>query len=230
MLGHGHAIMGAAGFVAVAGPLHLVDTTMVGVPAVVTVGAGALVAAGAALLPDLDHRGATVSRALPPITTVLSMLIGAVSGGHRKGTHSLLAVAVVGVLAWAASLAAVTVDGEVFHPGIAVVSAVIASLGLKALRVGFTPVVSWGLAVGVGVLVWVSLSAGQVGWFPVAVMVGYAIHLVGDFLTTSGVPAFLPVTGRKVVFPILGNTGSFREHLLTLVCAVMLVFMLVTVH
>ena len=209
MMGHSHAITGAVAWVAItapaASPVHQGPWG---------VAAGALVCAGAALLSDLDHSGATISRALPPITNVLSAIIGAISGGHRKGTHSILGVAVFVALAWASALWTVTLNGTIYHPGPAIASVVLASLGLKAIGLGFNPALSWVLSLGAGAAVFFTLAPGDAGWFPVAVGVGVVAHIIGDILTTQGVPVLYPFSSVNVRVPILGNAGSMREHLL----------------
>jgi len=58
--------------------------------------AEALTALGAALIPDLDSRQSTLGRALPFLSGPLEYRFG-----HRTLTHSLLAQAILGSLAWA---------------------------------------------------------------------------------------------------------------------------------
>lgn len=58
--------------------------------------AEALMAAGAALLPDLDHRSGSVGRRVPWISGAIEYW-----AGHRTVTHSVLALSVVVALAWA---------------------------------------------------------------------------------------------------------------------------------
>lgn len=61
---------------------------------------GTVVAAGAAMLPDIDHRESHVARTLGPLSRGLACAIGWLAGGHRRGVHSLLGVAVVTLLAF----------------------------------------------------------------------------------------------------------------------------------
>jgi membrane-bound metal-dependent hydrolase YbcI (DUF457 family) len=74
---------------------------------------GVPVAASASLWPDLDHPGATASRWLGPVTWALSVRVERAFGGHRAGTHSLVAGAPLfgllgGLAALAVGLGAVT--------------------------------------------------------------------------------------------------------------------------
>ena len=59
---------------------------------------GAVVAAGAALLCDLDTPSSRLANTLGPITRTAARLIGRVFGGHRHGTHSIAFCALTGAL------------------------------------------------------------------------------------------------------------------------------------
>lgn len=65
---------------------------------------GALFTAGAALLPVADHHSATIASSLPPLSNIVGTGIGAISGGHRHGTHSLLGVIAFVAVAFVAGL------------------------------------------------------------------------------------------------------------------------------
>ena len=47
---------------------------------------------GYALAPDFDEPGATIAKKTGIIGSVLSPLVRAIAGGHRKGTHSVFTV------------------------------------------------------------------------------------------------------------------------------------------
>ena len=95
MLGHDHALSGALAFVAVA-PLLPVSGTQLAVAATLTAGAG--------ILPDLDEPGSTIARTFGFLTGAFAWIVHRLSGGHRKGTHSLLGVALMTIAAlWAGS-------------------------------------------------------------------------------------------------------------------------------
>ena len=88
-MGRTHGTSGAVAFLAAIPLLHQAGLSLTPL----TVPVAALAAAGAATLPDLDHPQATVSRSLGLVTVWLSRLVAWCTGGHRGGTHSLLAVA-----------------------------------------------------------------------------------------------------------------------------------------
>ena len=85
MLARDHALSGALTFTAVAPVLHVTGAGLL---------AGAVFTAGAATLPDIDEPGSTISRTLGFFTEAVSWVVHKVSGGHRKGTHSILGLTV----------------------------------------------------------------------------------------------------------------------------------------
>ena len=125
MMGYGHAAMGAAGFLALTSSSSL--ALGIAPQPLPVVAAGALLTAGAALLPDLDHHDGTIARSVPAVrilgvtlvpspTQAMAARIERASGGHRHLTHSLVGIgaataAAAGLTllhlpaAWAAALA-----------------------------------------------------------------------------------------------------------------------------
>jgi membrane-bound metal-dependent hydrolase YbcI (DUF457 family) len=88
MMAFSHAPSGAAVWL----PLAAAS----GVPAGTNL-ACAAVAAVAALLPDLDHPSAFLARAIPG-GGVLARVVAGVTGGHRRGTHTIVAALIVGMV------------------------------------------------------------------------------------------------------------------------------------
>jgi hypothetical protein len=98
MLGQTHALSAAGAFLALSFPVsHYVHHLTPLTAAIST-----LVAAGAGLLPDLDHPSASPARAFGPISQGAARFVAHVSGGHRHATHSFLGLTVAGGLAVAA--------------------------------------------------------------------------------------------------------------------------------
>lgn len=103
MLGRSHLTHGVAVGAWLASAL-----TYTGAAPDTALGCGA-VCAGAALLPDIDHHSARITRAWGPIGAILSWLARVVGGGrHRGWTHSVFGAAVFGAITAVAVLA---------HPG-----------------------------------------------------------------------------------------------------------------
>ncbi|GFM95765.1 hypothetical protein Sfulv_05760 [Streptomyces fulvorobeus] len=117
MMGPAHSLSGAAAWLGVGAAAAAAGRPMPWPVLVV----GALICAGAALAPDLDHKSATISRAFGPISKglcgITEKLSCAVykatrgpgdprrSGGHRTLTHTWLWAVLIGA---GASAAAVT--------------------------------------------------------------------------------------------------------------------------
>lgn len=205
-MGHSHAVSGALAW-CVAGPLlasrGLVDLD----PSVYAT--GALITAGAALLPDLDHPDATIAHSLGPLTQGVAVGVAAATGGHRKGTHTLLAAAAVWFAMWALAVYA-------GMPGQLAVTFLLAALALKALHLAPTGGLwSWAaIALQSAAVTGVVYLFGPTSWawLPWAVTLGYITHLVGDSLAGSaGVPWLLPLTRRRFAVPLLPSTGGLLE-------------------
>ncbi|WP_242892535.1 metal-dependent hydrolase [Actinomadura litoris] len=94
-MGKTHALSGAMAFGVAAIPAaQLVHLTL---PELLL---GTVVTAGAAMLPDIDHRESHVARTLGPLSRGLACGVAWLAGGHRRGVHSLVGVAVVALLAF----------------------------------------------------------------------------------------------------------------------------------
>jgi membrane-bound metal-dependent hydrolase YbcI (DUF457 family) len=207
MMGHTHVLSGAVAFLAVAGPLseHVLPLG----PAAVAV--GTLVAAGAAMLPDLDHHNGTIANAFGPISRLLCRLVAALSGGHRHGTHSLIGAAVFTGLAlyagrdrWAFTVAlwlcmGLAVrglwrrpknrpNGRFDYRDIA---------GLVHAAVAFLAAYQ------------IAHSSIDLTVVPWAIAIGYLTHLTGDSLTEQGVPWLGPAPHRYRIASI--DTGKAVE-------------------
>ncbi|MCA0146365.1 metal-dependent hydrolase [Blastococcus sp. LR1] len=198
MLGHTHALSGLA----------VGAATLPWAPVHGAVAQGAWIAAvgGFAMLPDLDHRGSTVSDMWGPVTDVPSGGIGAITGGHRWGTHdAILAPLAFGALAVLAA--------ETFWSSLLVLALAI-GLALHALHFVIPGraettilgnlVLSWGGA-------WLLLThMPNPAWLPYAVAAGVLTHILGDALTTAGVPVpviWLLNRGRITLSPLRTGTG-----------------------
>lgn len=214
MLGMQHATCGLLAGVGVAALIPSAPWPLRGL-VVVTAG-------GAALLPDLDHPGATAAKSLGPVTKVIAWAVDRVAvtvyhatrgpgdsptrrGGHRLLTHTvpacLLAGALVGLL------------GVLSPVALAVVCGLLAGLlALGTKQAGVT------LAVTCAGVAWWLLERYP-GWswaVPVAVTVGCLVHLAGDAVTPSGVPLLWPLAvrgerWRMVSTPVTFDAGGAAE-------------------
>jgi membrane-bound metal-dependent hydrolase YbcI (DUF457 family) len=142
------------------------------------------VVAGSAILPDLDHRQATVTRMWGPISYVMHVAVSWAGRGHRGGAHDpLIAPLAFGLLAWLAAL----------HPiGAGIMVAIAAGLAVRACefvipcRTAESAIVNIALSASAGCLA--VMHAVTFGWLPFAVGLGVLVHIAGDAVTRSGVP------------------------------------------
>lgn len=250
-MGSHHAACGAAAWVAMTTQIHLdislltdklgwgpesLDIGM-GLFDISPVGVitGALVTAGAALLPDADHHNATIAHSLPPLSNAMCAGIGKVSGGHRHGTHSIIGIIAFVVVAWLAGMW--TIETELFgtiFPGAGIMSVLLVSFAAKALKIIPDRMRKSPWAVGLTVGFFIALFAPEEQfWFPISMGVGVIVHILGDMMTTGGCNLAWPFTIKPpkfwtklpvlkdcwkkngyLAFPVLGNAGSTREWLL----------------
>jgi membrane-bound metal-dependent hydrolase YbcI (DUF457 family) len=217
MMGRSHLMLGAAGFLAVESVLPSIIGTTPLSPG--QMAAGTLVAAGAGMIPDIDHPDATLAHCLPPASIALSRLVNTVSGGHRKGTHTIWCWLLVGLVAyWALQLHA----GPVVELGIAIFCALIMFQVLTKIG-GPVCLILAAIAGGAAVL-----GAGpSTSWMLQALIIGFGLHLVGDIVTTEGVPLLYPF-GESMAIPVLGSTDHFREHTAGILCGLVAFYLLAT--
>lgn len=225
MMGPAHALSGAAAWLGVGAAAAAFHQPM---PWPVLL-AGALICAGAALAPDLDHKAATISRAFGPVSRTLCEVIDKLSyaaykstrkkgdprrsGGHRTLTHTWLWAVMCG-----AGAAAVCVYGGRW--GVLVVLFVHMVLAIEGLlwkhARASSDVLVWLLgAAGAWMLAeildkpgngagWLFTQPGQEYlWVGLPISLGALVHCIGDALTVSGCPILWPIPlGRKRWYPL----------------------------
>ncbi|GAA3100347.1 metal-dependent hydrolase [Nonomuraea salmonea] len=154
--------------------------------------AGAIICAGAAMLPDLDHPSATIAQTFGPITWALAKFVSWISGGHRGATHSLLFAVALGFGAhWLAGTYPIGRD---------IMVVLLIGLSLRAIGVGIpgnklgSAMINIGMTAGL-YAVFLSLDVGY-AWLGLAVGVGCFIHVVGDCMTERGCPVLWPLGGE----------------------------------
>jgi LexA-binding, inner membrane-associated putative hydrolase len=225
MMGPAHSLSGAAAWLAAGAVAAGLDHPMPWP----TLLAGALICAGAALVPDLDHKAATISRAFGPVSRALCGIVDGLShaaykatrkagdprrsGGHRTLTHTW----VWAVLLGAGCSAAAVYGGRWAVLAILFVHMVLAVEGLlwRQARVS-SDVLVWLLgATSAWVLAdvlddpgngkdWLFTEPGQhYLWIGLPIVLGVLVHCVGDALTVSGCPILWPIPiGRRRWYPL----------------------------
>lgn len=248
MMGVNHATTGAAAWVAITATVpgwttgwYPVDPT--------GVFTGAIICAGAALLPDADHHNGTIARSVPVVGSAVAGAIGHAAGGHRHGLHSVIGVVAAAIGAFLIDYIQVPTDWHGNLPigaGISVLA--LTAWGAKALKLtrgGW--IMPWILGALLAAFI-VFFAPTNLIWLPLAIILGYVVHLLGDALTVGGIAWFWPFHPKPPLmvssvpllksvwmengyfaFPILGKTGSVREWILGAAIGVYVVWVLVNV-
>lgn len=163
--------------------------------------AAALVAAGAALLPDIDHPSSTISRSLGSITQFLSNLVALLAGGHRGASHSL-----VGALV---ALAALTALQELQPRALLVLLGLLIILGIGALGLGARDQLLLG---GAGAAALIVLAGAASPLLPAAVAIGMVAHALGDMVTKEPVALLWPLPWR-ISLGLFATNGLIERYL-----------------
>ena len=172
------------------------------------------------MLPDIDHPAATVARSLGPVTQAISKVVSQLAGGHRMGTHSLPFAAAMGALTgiglshWHSPLLAL------------ILCFFFVSLCVRVLTEASGAVCAAISAAIAGVIV---MAAPGQNWLIVAISLGCLFHMLGDLVTTEGIPLFWPLSKKKISIPICGNTGGMRENLIAGLCGLVTCYVFATV-
>jgi membrane-bound metal-dependent hydrolase YbcI (DUF457 family) len=217
MMGRSHFASGIVAFLATSAQMHYTP---------VQAAIGALVVSSASLLPDLDHEHATVSNALGPVSRGVSKGIAALAGGHRKGTHCLIGIGLLGVIAQGCVMNRHGLLGMAVLSGILIVTL---AAGVQMFqphapprRQRPTPAQQdrqrrWRIQTWIGdlapipvVIAGVCLSNVDLTTVPVALVIGCLAHVLGDCLTNSGCPIFWPLSNARLKFGLFKTGGKFE--------------------
>ncbi len=208
-------------------------------------------AAGAALLPDLDAPQATVSRAFGPLSQALSRLVENSSqllvnltrgrrdqrcrNGHRTATHTLW----FALLSGGVAAALIAFFGEA---AAIVLLFILLNLAMRGLVPEWSKKRDWYVVTALSALLtllaweYVPLTASALVMGS-AVTVGVLTHLAGDIITKQGIPLLAPVIpwkGKRWWFfrlpgPLrISASGSADKVLLTLF-SILVVFQTVAI-
>lgn len=184
---------------------------------------GTAAIAGAALLPDCDHREATLARLAGPASAFACGVVAdtsirvhhatrtrydrPTSDGHRGLTHTGVAALVAG--------AATTLIGWLVPYGSAVLLTVLVAAAVQAMaparvRRWRRHRYAWvaGLAAGLAA----ALAHAGGWWLGPVVAAGWLIHLAGDACSVQGVPLWWPARIRGQRWRMVGLWQPLRIH------------------
>lgn len=171
--------------------------------------AGVMLCAGAAILPDIDHPRSTISNAYGPLTRSFCWIMSKLTGGHRRGTHSLPGIAVLGLVAQGGVTYRHTI------PGMVALSVIMILCLAGAVRLLKIP--GWiddllPIPIVVGVVCFTSLPLDLV---PVSVMLGCVIHVAGDMVTKTGCPLLWPFSQTNTKLGLFKTNGVTERYVVT---------------
>ena len=210
-----HAMSGLAAWAAVTA---LADTHAIGQLSPKTWVVGATLAAGAALLPDIDHPKSTVAATFGAISQAISAAVSGFSGvvyrltrtkkdSDREGTHRGFTHTVV--FALLAGIATTAVVQSSHGGALGVLMFFFAGLAVRGIAHTWSAR-SDALLIGLASLLltaaccaWTGNQPTQAAAFGVAVMIGCIAHFIGDAITEQGCPMLWPVPlGGKTWYPV----------------------------
>lgn len=203
--GRSHVVFGLAGAVVVDSVFHFTGAPIIGSGQPLTVDSLALkaiyyaFAALGALAPDIDNARSTIGKRAGFVSKGIQHL-----AGHRTLFHSLLGLALVGMIVWGAQYA----------------------LGLGLYHLGLH---TTGVYLAGGIQPGGNMRTGP-GVALIALLTGYFLHLVADSLTIGGVPWLYPNPVRLGFPPSRSwrfRSGSAMEPVIVVAVAVLVIVGLV---
>lgn len=231
MLARQHANLGVIGMIGSAygltaiGNAHLsfldeqINADLISLTSPTTLLIFVIIGSAFALVPDLDHPGSTVSRKFGILSQGASHLFGAVTGGHREASHSLLFSIICGLLGVGITLIpfrigltdTVSIDSAQFFTGILFVMSVIFIIKLiLPLGIGkryYTVLVLAAIVIASAFAIGDLIPSFGLG---LAMFLGVNMHILGDSATPSKVKYLWP-SRRKFGINFNGKTGQERE-------------------
>lgn len=179
---------------------------------------GAVLATGAALLPDLDHPESTVSNTFGPVSSAASKAINAISsgvyrltrtkrdsnrqGGHRGLTHTLVFAAFAAVV----TTAIVQTSQSWALP---LLMFFLCGLAVRGIMHKWCPrrdilwITGTSLLLTYACLRWTDQTDANAAACGIAVAIGCVAHYLGDAITEQGCPILWPVPiAWKTWYPV----------------------------
>lgn len=200
MMGRTHALTGTGAGLGIS--LYLAHLPLV--PTVF----GTLICTGSALLPDMDHPRATAANTFGPLTRTMSWAVRTVSGGHRRGTHSLLGIMALGGVMLAGVEYRHTVPAQVALSVVLILA--LASL-VRLLKIPGIIDDLLPIPVVVGLVSFTNVSLVVVPW---AVMLGCLTHALGDYLTLEGCPWLWPLSQKNFKLALFKTNGITERYVI----------------
>lgn len=226
-MGVTHAMSGVALFLGIAAFFPDFTEKALGSSVIWVIILGALVTAGAALLPDLDNTTSTAKNSLGPLGLVLSYIFRTSSAiiqtvirtprddpnpnPHRGAWHTIPAAALLGFLTYLGTKIGGSIElpliGEITGGGVfaLIIAFLMTHLALSGLANSFMKKIKKSSAIGelialaisftVTASIFINIPADvSFWWLGVSVGFGMFVHILGDSMTTAGVPILFPLS------------------------------------
>lgn len=179
---------------------------------------GAILATGAALLPDIDHPKSTVARTFGGMSRGVSAALSGFSGflyrltrtqhdSDRSGTHRGFTHTIV--FAILAGLITTAIVQSSNGTALGVLMFVFAGLTVRGLMNNWSPqsdallIAAVSLTLTIVCWAWSGNQPHDAAAFGVAVMIGCIAHFIGDAITEQGCPMFWPIPlGSRTWYPV----------------------------
>lgn len=213
MMGRNHAITAATGWLIAAPALTAAADVTLDAP---TLAATTLIAAGAGVIPDLDHPDSAPARRFGILSRLVAAIINTAAGGHRMLTHSIPFV----LAAYGGTWAACNLTDNPAPASVLVGFCVAVGISLLGPSLGFRIpgmfAIGLGLAAGYATIdsfaVIAPLLPAIIGW-------GSLCHLLTDAVTKGGIPLFAPFSRKRYALGLF-RTNGLAEGLLSVVFVV----------
>lgn len=175
---------------------------------------------GTALMSDIDHPDSTVSNTYGPITRTFARVLT-----HRKQTHSVPCTVAFGTAVYlAAEYAGSTPYSVGWWTARAVLFAVLVLIYASTIRLfkisgwldDFAPIpFAAMITFGEPMIVTAGFSPFPFDDLPLIIVLGIAVHILGDLLTKQPIPILWPLSGRKSALGLFKAGGSFEKWIMT---------------
>lgn len=209
MLGRNHALYGLTGWVA--GWPILANSSVVerlGIPDSLEVfGVSCAIAAGASVLPDLDHPDSRPSSHFGVVSRLVAKGVSTAAGGHRMATHSALFALVLAGLTYSIVWLPSTVGQWCASLACGFCCSVALALIAPSFGIRIPTTVALIAAVLAGWWTWIRFD--EIKWLlPVIAAYGVTMHIACDLVTRGGVPLFWPFTKRRIALNLFTVGGA----------------------
>lgn len=173
----------------------------------------AILIGGWALVPDADHHNSTLIRRLGWLGKLIYPVVRLLSGGHRKGMHSVFLPIIVVAFFWLVDQSTRWSEYMVYFVALMIwfMGAIIARFVLPRRLGRSKDLVTFSLGALILIAFHLQDDILDGHWLPISAAIGCVLHVVGDLLTDGKVYIFHPLSDITIRLPMTFPTGGFFE-------------------